>query len=53
MTMLSTVRAWSARRRTEAELRRLGERELHDAGIPRWRIRDVARGAAIDPRQVF
>ena len=53
MTVLTTIRAWRTHRRIEAELRRLGDRELHDAGIPRWRIRDVARGAPVDPRQVL
>ena len=53
MTILNTLRSWQSHRRTEAELRRLGERELHDAGIPRWRIREIARGASIDPRQVL
>ena len=52
MTFLSTIRAWRDRRATEAELRRLGDRELHDAGIPRWRIADVARGAPVEPRLV-
>ena len=52
MTILSTIRTWRARRRTEAELRRLADRELHDAGIPRWRIAEVARGGAVDARQV-
>ena len=52
MTLLSTIRTWQARRRTEAELARLADRELHDAGIPRWRIAEIARGGSIDARQV-
>ena len=53
MTILSTVRSWRSRRRTRAELARLSDRELHDAGIPRWRIGEIAAGAPIDPRQVL
>lgn len=53
MTMIDTVRAWVRRRRLEAELNRLADRDLHDAGIPRWRIRDVAAGAPVEPRLVL
>ena len=52
MTILSTIRSWQAHRRAEADLARLADRDLHDAGIPRWRIAEIARGGAIDPRQV-
>ena len=52
MTILNALHAWRGHRRAEAELRRLADRELHDAGIPRWRIAEIARGGAIDPRQV-
>ena len=53
MTVLNTIRAWNARRRAEAELARLADRELHDAGIPRWRVRAVAGGAPVEPRLVL
>lgn len=53
MTLTSTIRAWRMRRRTEADLNRLTDRELHDAGISRWRVREIARGAAIKPRLVL
>ena len=53
MSLMTTLRDWQTRRRTYAELARLSDRELHDAGIPRWRLADIARGGAIDPRQVI
>lgn len=53
MTIIDTLRAWARRRRVETDLRRLGDRELIDAGIPRWRIRDVAAGAPVEPRLVL
>ena len=53
MTMLRTLADWRTARRTARELSRLGDRELHDAGIPRWRIEEIAKGAPIDPRQVM
>lgn len=53
MSLITTLRDWQARRRTYAELARLSDRELHDAGIPRWRLADIARGGPIDPRQVI
>ena len=52
MSILNAVRTLQAHRRARFELARLGERELVDLGIPRWRIDEIARGAPIDPRQV-
>lgn len=50
--MIETVRAWRRRRAVAAELGRLDDRTLHDAGIPRWRIADIARGAPVEARLV-
>ena len=52
MTFMNTLRDWRTTRRTRTELARLPDRILIDAGIPRWRIDDVAHGAPVDPRQV-
>ena len=52
MTLTKTLRDWRRARRAATELRRLDDRVLHDAGIPRWRIDEIAKGAPIDPRQV-
>ena len=53
MNIRTLVRTLQAHRRARFELARLGDRELHDLGIPRWRIDEIARGEAIDPRQVL
>ena len=53
MSTMIMLRTWLMRRRAEAELARLADRTLHDAGIPRWRIREIARGGAIEPRLVL
>ena len=53
MTIVDTIRDWRNTRRTRNELRRLSDHALHDAGIPRWRIEDVAAGHPVDPRQVI
>ena len=52
MSIVNAIRTLQAHRRARFELARLGDRELHDVGIPRWRIAEIARGARIDPRQV-
>ena len=53
MTLIDRIRDWRHARRIEAELRRIDDRGLHDLGIPRWRIRDVARGQPIEARLVL
>ena len=53
MTFTQSIRNWRRARRAATELRRLDDRVLHDAGIPRWRIDEIANGAPIDPRQVM
>ena len=53
MTLITSIRDWRQARRTANQLNRLDDRALHDAGIPRWRIREIARGEAVDPRQVI
>ena len=53
MTLLKSIQDWRQVRRTRSALRRLDDRVLIDAGIPRWRIDDVARGAPIDDRLVM
>ena len=52
MTLLSNIRNWRQVRETRRQLNRLDDRSLIDAGIPRWRIDDVARGAPVDHRLV-
>lgn len=52
MTFLNTVRHWNAARNTRRELRRLDDRQLIDAGVPRWRIDAVSRGAPVEARFV-
>lgn len=52
MSILRTIRSWWAARNTEKELARLGDRELNDAGIARWNIGAVARGAPTSTAQV-
>ena len=52
MTITRRIRAWSRRRAVAADLARLDDRTLHDAGIPRWRIAEIARGAPVEPRLV-
>ena len=53
MSIMNTIRDWRTARRTRAELTRLSDRSLHDAGIPRWRIDEIASGSPVDPRQVI
>ncbi|MEM7566532.1 MAG: DUF1127 domain-containing protein [Pseudomonadota bacterium] len=52
MTILNAIRQWWTVRGTQAELARLGDRELNDAGIARWNIEAVARGAQPSTAQV-
>lgn len=52
MTLTDRIRAWRRSRAVTAELGRLDDRTLHDAGIPRWRIAEIARGAPVEPRLV-
>lgn len=52
MNMLATVREWNRARTTRRDLNRLDDRMLHDAGIPRWRIDAIAKGAPIESRLV-
>ena len=52
MRFIDTIRTLQAHRQARFELARLGDRELHDIGIPRWRIEEIARGAQIDARLV-
>lgn len=53
MTMTDRFRAWRRSRAARAELRRLDDRTLHDAGIPRWRIAEIAGGAPVEARLVL
>ena len=53
MTLTRTLRDWNQSRRTANALRRLDDRSLHDAGIPRWRIDEIARGEPIDAKLVM
>ena len=53
MSIMNTIRDWRSARRTRFELSRLSDRSLHDMGIPKWRIDEVANGSPIDPRQVI
>lgn len=53
MTLTDRIRVWHRRRAAAAELKRLDDRTLHDAGIPRWRIADIAAGAPVEPRLVL
>ena len=52
MTLMKSLRDWRQARRTTTMLNRLDDRVLHDAGIARWRIREIARGAAVNPDDV-
>lgn len=53
MTLLNTLRIRRAHRRAVTELACLSDRDLHDAGIPRWRIREIVRGAPVEPHLVL
>ena len=53
MTLLRNFDEWRAYRRAVAEMSRLPDEALHDMGVPRWRVREVARGEAIRPEQVI
>jgi uncharacterized protein YjiS (DUF1127 family) len=53
MNPFAHIRAWRHRRDLSAELSRLDDRTLHDVGIPRWRIADIAQGAPVEARLVL
>ena len=53
MILIRRFQAWRRARAVRADLVRLDDRTLHDAGIPRWRIREIARGGAVEPRLVL
>lgn len=52
MTLKKTFEDYRTYRATLRELNRMSNEQLADLGIPRWRIRDAARGETIDARQV-
>ena len=43
---------WRRYRRTLQQLRSQSDRNLHDMGIARWRVEDVARGEGYDRTEV-
>lgn len=43
---------WRTYRRTVRDLNDRSDRELRDMGIPRWRVRDVAAGKTVDPKEL-
>ncbi len=53
MTILRSIRTWWAARQIERELAQLGDRELNDAGIARWNVAAIARGAQPSMAQVI
>lgn len=53
MALIQRFRAGRRARAVRADLARLDDRSLRDAGIPRWCIREIARGGAVDPRLVL
>ena len=48
-----TYSQWRRYRRTLNELNAKSNRELHDMGIARWRVPEVAKGRAFDRREVL
>ena len=52
MTLIQRFQTWRRARAVRADLVRLDDRTLRDAGIPRWRIAEIARGAPVEPRLV-
>ena len=49
MTILQNLRDWRAYRRAYAELNRLPTERLHDMGVPRWRVKEIARSGRTMP----
>ena len=52
MSIVQNFNDWRNYRRTVRELGSRSNRELHDMGIARWRVRDVARGYGFDRNEV-
>ena len=50
--MIKSLQDYRSYRRTLRDLRRMSDQQLEDIGVPRWRVRAVARGAQVDPRLV-
>ena len=48
-----TYSQWRRYRRTLKELNAKSNRELHDMGIARWRVPEVAKGHAFDRAEVL
>lgn len=49
--IVASLRAWSARRQTIAELGRLSDAQLDDIGLSRWHVEELRAGRPSFPRR--